>query len=197
MKSLSAFVSIIFFGLISATANASPIHYIESVDGPLSASNPLVMGVGTNVIEGSDCWHSDPFCLSVSDFVFTIQSGTELVNYRYIFGDLVLATTSPASWTGNTMLRGIDNTSLMIHTNIANWLTGTTQTLSATNLNWSEGDYRQFLVGSRSGDGGTWDFRIELDVISTITAIPLPATLLFFAFGLGMAGLMRRRSCGA
>lgn len=197
MKTLSAVVSIILFAAMSAGVSATPIHYVEDIDGPLNASTPLNLGVGTNIIEGSDCWTSKVRCFSVSDFVFNIQAGTELVNYRYSFGNLSFETAPPASWTSAAILRGLDDPSLMATTATVNWLAETVQTLSLNGLNWTEGTYRQFYQASRSGFGGTWDFRIELDVISTVTDIPLPATILIFGFGLGLAAFMRRRTDAA
>ncbi len=194
MKKLSVFVFTVSFALITAGANATPIHYVESIDGPLDPNNPLIMGAGTNVIEGNDCWTNLVPCRSIPDFVFEIPTGMTLVNYRYAFSDIVFESTPPLTWTGSIVLRGLDDPTLFAITNSANWLIETMQTLSLTNLDWSSGTYRQFLSSSRTGYGGTWDFRIELDVISTFTEIPLPATVLFFGLGLGLAGLIRRHT---
>lgn len=199
MKILGMLAAVTLYIGLSVQAGATPITYNESVDGQLSPSSPLVMGAGTNVVTGTGCWFAFPFrCNTFNNFTFEIPENMQLVGYRYYMEGL-----NPFYW---HFLPKWKNRIALInysdgetkYSNKGNWLHHGGQTLTV-NLDtpMGSGDYRQFLFGSRTGVFGKWDYRIELDVVSTLTNIPLPATALFFGLGLGLAGLTRRRTVQA
>ncbi|GAK33891.1 hypothetical protein JCM17846_29220 [Iodidimonas nitroreducens] len=178
---------------LATKAMAAPISYHEERDGFLNPANPLLMGVGTNSIEGVGCFRLFPYCKKVNDFSFEIAPETQLTGFRYIIEQL--NTAFVFNWSASLYLQNFDGSD-KTQGSMVNWLGGPALH-DLGNLALQSGTYRQFLLMSMSGLGGFWDFRIELDVVSTaqtqIPQIPQPATLLFLLPALFMIWRLSRQ----
>ncbi len=195
MRILGILIAVALCVGLSGKAEAAPITYHEAVDGRLSASTPLVMGSGTNIVTGTGCWGIPIIgCNTLTNFAFEIPENMQMTGYRYIIGDVdTLYWHSFPRWQGMVAIKRMGKPGLNI-SNVGDWLLGQEQTLAVDLLApLGSGYYRQFVIGSRTGVFGSWDFRIELDIAPALAEIPLPATILFFGMGLGLMGLARRR----
>ncbi|GEQ98326.1 hypothetical protein JCM17844_19630 [Iodidimonas gelatinilytica] len=191
MRPILFLISLVTLFTASLEAKATPIHYDEAIDGLLRFNAPLTMGVGTNVVEGRGCWIERGFspCLKVNDFSFEIAEGTQLVGYRFILEDLSVI--GPILyWESTSFLQDISTGAILAGPR-ANWLGGTA-THAFTDIVLGPGTYRSLWNMARLGFGGVWDFRIELDVVSTnLVAVAEPQTLALFLICLmGLTGLV-------
>ncbi len=194
MKVFGIVLAVSLYVGLSIGADAAPITYHEAIDGQLSPSDPLTMGVGTNVVTGTGCWGIPLVgCNTLMNFSFEIPENMQLTGYRYILGDVdALYWHFFPNWLGQIAIINMDELEIRF-SGVADWLFGEDQTLAIDFLTpMGAGSYHQFIMGSRTGVFGSWDYRIELDVVSTLAEIPLPATVLFFGLGLGLVGLSRR-----
>ncbi|GER07660.1 hypothetical protein GCM10007972_21890 [Iodidimonas muriae] len=191
MRPILFLISLVTLFTASLEAKATPIHYDEAIDGLLRFNAPLTMGVGTNVVEGRGCWVGGAFnsCLKVNDFSFEIAEDTQLVGYRFILEDLSLVGPT-IYWQSTSFLRNIV-TGDTLGGPRENWLGGTA-THAFSDIVLGSGTYRSLWNMSRTGFGGAWDFRIELDVVSTnLVAVAEPHTLALFLICLmGLTGLV-------
>lgn len=171
--------------------NAAVIEYEEAVDGDISqlGTSPVFnFDVGINTISGSthfivNDFDSDSFSIYLPNNLFVTEVTYTFDNVSTLPGTTGLGTSyaihdsSGALGIGNS-IQILDDTSP-----ITNFVIG---------LPLGEDTFRFTQLLGRGGDGGSWDYTLSFEVVST--AVPIPPAFWLFGSGLlGLVGMTRRK----
>ena len=178
-------------------AAADPVHYNEAVSGDLGSVSPftlLVLDIGTNTVSGTEHYFtvSMPPDVDADSFAVAVPAGAALASITYAT-TLTSGTSGQVTYwlsSGNGAIPQLANQTIEL---------GTLSPFGmfATALPLGTGIYSLFNFSLSSGpnlapwtDAYTW----TLDVASTASPTPEPASLLLF--GSSLAGMLLRFRMG-